>query len=118
MMNEPIRTVSSARTGQCSSILRRLVRLLAVAALFVCALPAARAQLTTADIVGLVTDASGAVIPGASVTVINLDTHEQRAVTTSSSGESRLQDLDNLQPCCRGRRPSPERCADGHRRPD
>jgi hypothetical protein len=48
---------------------------------------AAFAQLTTADILGTVTDNTGAVIPGAAVTLTNLDTHEQRATTTNGSGD-------------------------------
>jgi hypothetical protein len=47
----------------------------------------ASAQVTTADIVGTVTDQSGAVLPGVKVTVENLDTHETRSGITSASGE-------------------------------
>jgi hypothetical protein len=42
------------------------------------------AQQTTADIVGTVTDPSGAVVQGATVTVESLETHEIRSTTTSS----------------------------------
>ncbi len=45
------------------------------------------AQVTTADIVGRVTDASGAVLPGVTVTVENLGTHETRVSPTSASGD-------------------------------
>jgi hypothetical protein len=45
------------------------------------------AQLTTADILGTVTDASGAVVPNATVVVKNLGTNEVRTVQTSSSGD-------------------------------
>jgi len=45
------------------------------------------AQLTTADILGTVTDASGAVVPNASVTLINLGTNEQRTSQSNSSGD-------------------------------
>lgn len=86
-----IRIVSSFRTGQCSSMFRRMLQGLvwpvAAIALLLCAVPGMHAQLTTADIVGTVTDATGAVIPNANVTVTNLDTHEQRALKTSASGE-------------------------------
>src|ERR1017187_6944875 len=43
----------------------------------------AQAQLTTADVVGTVTDSSGAVVPGAKVTITNLDT-QIKAVTQSN----------------------------------
>jgi len=45
------------------------------------------AQLSTADILGTVTDSLGAVIPQANVTLTNLDTHDQRAAQSNASGE-------------------------------
>jgi hypothetical protein len=45
------------------------------------------AQVTTADIVGRVTDASGAVLPGVTVTVENLGTHETRVATGPLTGD-------------------------------
>ncbi len=45
------------------------------------------AQLTTADIVGTVTDPSGAVLPNAKVTVESLATHETRSTETTSAGD-------------------------------
>lgn len=47
----------------------------------------ARAQTNTADIVGTVTDASGAVIPRAMVTVVNTGTQEKRSVPANDGGE-------------------------------
>jgi hypothetical protein len=44
------------------------------------------AQIRTAEIVGSVTDSSGAVVSGASVTVSNLDTNEQRTAMSASGG--------------------------------
>jgi Carboxypeptidase regulatory-like domain/TonB dependent receptor len=46
-----------------------------------------RAQSTTGDITGTVTDNTGAVVPGATVTLINTGTHEMRSATTSGSGD-------------------------------
>lgn len=46
----------------------------------------ARAQVTTADILGTVTDKSGGVIAGATVTLKNLATGAQRTTETSTNG--------------------------------
>ena len=47
----------------------------------------AHAQLTTADILGTVFDATGATVPNAQVILKNLATGETRTATTSSAGE-------------------------------
>lgn len=46
-----------------------------------------QAQSTTADVVGTVMDSSGAVIPGATAELTNVDTGEKHAITSSGSGE-------------------------------
>src|ERR1700739_5100312 len=46
-----------------------------------------KAQTTTADVVGTVTDSSGAVLPNAKVTVENLATHVAHTAQATSSGE-------------------------------
>ena len=51
------------------------------------------AQVTTATIAGVVQDASGAVIPGVSVTTRNVDTGITRTVTTDEGGRYTLPDL-------------------------
>src|SRR5882762_2722460 len=48
------------------------------------------AQLTTATIVGTVSDPTGAAIPGASVQATNIDTKFSRTVTSGGQGEYRL----------------------------
>ena len=61
----------------------------AVAILLIGAMGAERfstAQVETGQLAGAVTDPSGAVIPGASVTVTNLGTNAERTETTSSNG--------------------------------
>lgn len=50
-------------------------------------LPRLTAQVTTADLVGTVTDTNGAVIPGATVTIVNTDTQFRRVMTTTSTGD-------------------------------
>ena len=47
----------------------------------------ARAQVTTADIVGRVTDATGAVLPGATITIENVATHDIRTVPANETGD-------------------------------
>ena len=52
--------------------------------------PAAHSQtITTGDITGTVTDVTGAVIPGATVTLKSLDTGQTRAVQTNEQGSYR-----------------------------
>lgn len=51
------------------------------------------AQTITGTISGDVTDTSGAVVPGATVTVENLGTSEKRTATTTASGSYRIPDL-------------------------
>ncbi len=59
----------------------------AAAALALMLHTAAFAQVTTADIVGRVADASGAVLPGVTVTVENTGTHDTRVAPTNASGD-------------------------------
>jgi hypothetical protein len=76
------------RLGQCGRTIPRVWRqpafLLALLFLFS---SAAFAQLTTADILGTVTDATGAVVPNATVVLTNLGTNEQRTTTSNGSGD-------------------------------
>ena len=52
------------------------------------ALPTAvAAQLTTADILGRVTDSTGAVLPGATITIENVATHDVRTVPSNETGD-------------------------------
>jgi hypothetical protein len=51
------------------------------------------AQTITGTISGAVTDASGAVVAGATVTVVNLGTNQKRTATTSKSGNFDVPDL-------------------------
>src|ERR1700722_11085531 len=46
-----------------------------------------RAQSITADVLGTVTDNTGAIVPNAPVTIENMGTHERRNATSGLSGE-------------------------------
>ncbi len=59
----------------------------AILALFLLSPGAIRAQVNTADVVGTVTDPSGAVIPNAKVTITNTGTGISRTMQTPSTGE-------------------------------
>src|SRR5579871_1587716 len=54
--------------------------------LFVCA-STAFCQTETAAVLGTVTDSTGAIVPGATVTLKNLGTGVSRTATTSGSGD-------------------------------
>jgi hypothetical protein len=73
-------------TGQCTSKWEQLTRWSVLAILLLFSLPGV-AQLSTADVLGTVTDPTGAIIPGASVTLLNTETRAARTVTTTSSGD-------------------------------
>ena len=69
------------------SVRRAFGRVLAVSAAVVLLCPsAARAQLTTGSIDGVVTDESGGAVPGATVEVVNTDTGVRRSIVTDSQG--------------------------------
>jgi outer membrane receptor protein involved in Fe transport len=76
-----------ASTGQWTKTLRKAVRLTALVVLLIAGTHIANAQLTTADIVGTVTDPTGASIPNANLTLVNLDTQAKRLGVSSSSGD-------------------------------
>src|SRR5260370_27825572 len=46
-----------------------------------------RSQTTSTEILGLVTDSSGAVVPGAKVTITRVSTGETRSAVTNPAGE-------------------------------
>ena len=66
---------------------RNSLRTLAMAAVLATAVSPAFAQTTTADVVGTTTDVSGAVVPGATVVLTDVNTRDKRTVTAGSSGE-------------------------------
>ena len=64
-----------------------------LAALLAASICCARAQSTMGSILGTVQDASGAVIPGATVTVHSLDQDLTRNATTTDAGEFLIENL-------------------------
>ena len=70
-------------------------RLFALVVLLLASAFALPAQLSTGTILGVVTDTSGAVVPGATVTVTNTSTNVTRTAATESDGSYRF---DALQP--------------------
>src|SRR6266568_4055859 len=63
------------------------LRTLSVAAVFLCMAVAGFAQSTnSSDLRGTVTDSSGAVIPGATVTIVNTETGVTTNLTTNDAG--------------------------------
>jgi hypothetical protein len=69
---------------------RRLAAVCSMGAMLAFASVAFSQTMTTGDIVGTVTDASGAVVPGAKVTVRFADTNETHAATTNAVGAYRF----------------------------
>ena len=67
--------------------MRSLRRLLALVTCGCLVASVAHAQVATADIVGRVTDSSGAVLPGVTVNVTNTGTRAVRTVTTGDTGD-------------------------------
>jgi hypothetical protein len=74
------------RIGQRSATLSRTVRRAALTMALLSGASMAHAQLTTADILGTVTDPTGAAIPNAQVQVRNLGTNDTRNGSTDGSG--------------------------------
>ena len=86
--------MSTLRAG---SVQRRWARTLALAfaTIAVVLLPAlAQAQMTRGGINGTVRDASGAVIPGATVTITNVGTNQARDIVTDAQGGYRVVALE------------------------
>ncbi|MBZ5622593.1 MAG: carboxypeptidase regulatory-like domain-containing protein [Acidobacteriia bacterium] len=70
---------------------RQMTMRILVAALLICCAPLAFSQtLTTGDVTGVITDASGAIVPGAAVTLKNVDTNEARTAATNEAGQYRF----------------------------
>src|SRR5262245_39446914 len=68
-------------------VVRRGSSVLAVVACCLAFQAAASAQVTTADIVGRVTDSTGAVLPGSTVTIEHQGTHDVRTQPSNETGD-------------------------------
>ena len=68
------------------ALIAALALTIVVSAFFLIASPAAHAQSVYAVVHGTVTDASGAVVPGATVTALNTSTSSKTVVTSDSNG--------------------------------
>src|SRR5689334_2650361 len=69
---------------------QRVVFMLAAASLLI---PPLYSQTSTGSILGTVTDASGAVLPGASVTLTNTGTSERRTAAADAAGNYQFVNL-------------------------
>jgi hypothetical protein len=86
MINE--QNIAINRIGHCGrTTTQRFRPPVFLLALLLLVTSAAFGQLTTADILGTVTDATGAVVPNAAVTLTNLGTNEKRTAQSNGSGD-------------------------------
>ena len=82
-----------AHSVKCTSV-SVIAPVILVALACLCTFPrASLAQMPSATILGVVTDSSSAVIPGATVSVRNLETGQSRSITTDTNGRYRLAQL-------------------------
>jgi hypothetical protein len=87
MMNNRTRSVTH-RLSQCGRVFSETFKSpVFVLLMFLLFTSTAFAQLTTADILGTVSDATGAVIPNASITLVNLGTNETRNAQSNATGD-------------------------------
>jgi Carboxypeptidase regulatory-like domain/TonB dependent receptor-like, beta-barrel len=89
--NTPSEATPHLATISTSKIGKTAISLIVLLAF--CIIPAVWAQLPTATILGVVKDASGAVVPGATVTARNVDTGQTRSLTTEGDGSYRFNAL-------------------------
>ena len=87
MKNSTNNIVSPGIKSIAAARLRAATGLLAVLCMLLLTAVQGKAQTTTADVVGTVTDSSGAVLPDAKVTVQSLATHGTHTTQTTSSGD-------------------------------
>jgi hypothetical protein len=74
-------------TSQCGNFFRLLGQLAVLLVLLTCGTKQLCAQLSTADIVGTISDSLGAVVPGANITLTNRATQDKRVAQSNASGD-------------------------------
>ncbi len=79
-----VRTIMNARYNRSTSWMT--ATLAAALLLALACVPALRSQTYTGSITGIVRDATGGSVPGAQVSLININTNEKRTQTTSADG--------------------------------
>jgi Carboxypeptidase regulatory-like domain/TonB dependent receptor-like, beta-barrel len=75
------------------AISRYALWLIAVAVLGLCSSQRLNAQILYGSVAGTVTDQTGAVVPGAAITIVNDNTGFTRNTTSASAGDYRITDL-------------------------
>jgi hypothetical protein len=89
MSNSKGEAIMSEARAECA-VYRGLVWVVAIIVLTLFASRPSSAQQTTGIILGTVTDQSGALVPGAKVTVVNTDTSDTRTAPTGGDGSFRF----------------------------
>jgi len=77
-----------------SNTLTVVFRLIALTGIVILGMQATQGQLTTATISGTVADVTGAVIPGVSISVLQVETGTERSAVTDDEGRFRVPLLD------------------------
>jgi hypothetical protein len=80
--------LTKSRNSSLHKLLGSAMLCIAIGLLFVC--PGLQAQQYLGSITGTITDSTGAVIPGATVTAVNAETHFTTAVTSNANGAYNL----------------------------
>ena len=91
-MNQKMKQTSND-TWKCAKVFRPAALWIGLLVLLVLGSRGALAQLSTDDIIGTVSDATGAVVSQATVTLVNLDTQDQRVALSNDSGDFQFAQL-------------------------
>jgi hypothetical protein len=93
---QQITQVAGNRLLSVTGLIKSIATCSALLVLLMLLLPGSlSAQQTTADVIGTITDAGGAALPGATVTIRNLGTNDVRTVTSNDRGDFSFNLLPN-----------------------